>query len=98
MAKVLNETEFEVIENEEEVVEAETEKEGFLPKAKTWIKKHGKKIAIGATVIALGTVAYALGKKKSNEEDSEDTDLDVDWNELEDHSSDSIDEDTTNEE
>lgn len=98
MAKVLNETEFEVIENEEEVVEAETEKEGFLPKAKNWVKKHSKKIALGATVIAIGTVAYALGKKRSDEVDSEDELIDVDWTELEDHSSNSIEENTTNEE
>lgn len=56
----------EVIEVEE--IEETTEtKEGFLTKAKGFVKKNGKKIAVGAvTIVGLG-LAYGLGKKSSEE-------------------------------
>lgn len=66
----------EVIEEVETVEETTEPKEGFLTKAKGFVKRNGKKIAIGAvSVVGLG-VAYALGKKSSEESevfDDEDT-------------------------
>ena len=50
---------------ETEVVE-ETEKEGFFSKAKKVVKKHGKKIIVGAVVVASTVAAYALGKNSAN--------------------------------
>ena len=45
----------EIKEVKEEVVEAtvveEEVKEGFLTKAKNGLKKHGKKVAVGAAVV-----------------------------------------------
>ena len=55
----------EVIKNVEvdEVEETmEETKEGFLTKAKGFMKKNGKKIAVGAAVITGIGVAYTLGK------------------------------------
>ena len=51
------------------VVEEEEVKEGFLTKAKNGLKKHGKKVAIGAAVAAAGVVGYMLGLK--TDDDSE---------------------------
>ena len=63
----------EIKEVKEEVVEAtvveEEVKEGFLTKAKNGLKKHGKKIAVGAAVAAAGVVGYMLGLK--TDDDSE---------------------------
>lgn len=41
----------------------DTEMEVKDSKIKTVIKKYGKKIAIGAGVVAVGFVSYKLGKK-----------------------------------
>ena len=53
---------------EAKVVEENTgvvvvEKEGFGSKAKKAVKKHGKKLAVGAGIAALGLLAFMLGKK-----------------------------------
>lgn len=63
--------------NEGETVEETTEtKEGFLTKAKGWVKRNGKKIAVGAVgIVGLG-LAYTLGKNSSA--DAEDFDEDTD--------------------
>lgn len=50
---------------ETEVIE-ETENEGFFSKAKKVVKKHGKKIIVGAVVVASAVAAYALGKNSAN--------------------------------
>lgn len=78
MNEKINVTVDEVIE---EVVET---KEGFLTKAKSFVKRNGKKIAIGAvSVVGLG-VAYALGKNSSEgSEVFEDENIDGDSIEIE---------------
>lgn len=74
----------EVIEEVELVEETVETKEGFLTKAKSFVKRNGKKIAIGAvSVVGLG-VAYALGKKSSGDsEEFEIDDVDGDLIEIE---------------
>lgn len=61
------------VEEVETVEETKETKEGFLTKAKGWVKRNGKKIAIGAVgIVGLG-LAYTLGKNSSEEsEDSDD--------------------------
>ena len=67
----------EIKEVKEEVVEAtvveEEVKEGFLTKAKNGLKKHGKKVAIGAAVAAAGVVGYMLGLKTDDDSEYIDT-------------------------
>lgn len=64
---------------EVEAIEETTEtKEGFLTKAKGFVKKNGKKIAVGAvTIVGLG-LAYGLGKKSSEETEESDEEIDYD--------------------
>lgn len=71
----------EVIEEGETIEETTETKEGFLTKAKGFVKRNGKKIAVGAVgIVGLG-LAYAMGKKSSEETedhyDEEDTDSDT---------------------
>lgn len=73
----------------EEAVEVETEevkKEGALAKVSKFMKRNGKRIAIGvAVVVGLG-LAYGLGKSSSGEdsdEEIEDEIEDEDFIELE---------------
>ena len=80
----------EVIEEVENVEETPETKEGFLTKAKSFVKRNGKKIAIGAVgVVGLG-LAYAMGKKSSEktedsyEEDADSDPVDVVFTEVED--------------
>ena len=56
---------------EEEVVETET-KQGFGSKIVGFGKKHGKKIVTGVTVVAVGILGYALGKKTNGEDEGDD--------------------------
>lgn len=74
----------EVIEEVETIEETTETKEGFLTKAKGFVKKNGKKIAVGAVgIVGLG-LAYAMGKKSSNEtEISEEIECEDDDPELE---------------
>ena len=67
MSKNENVIEVEVNEAEEQVVE--TVKESKLSKLGNGFKKHGKKIAAGAAVIAGGLICYALGKKTHGGDD-----------------------------
>lgn len=69
----------EVIEEVETVEEIPETKEGFLTKAKSFVKRNGKKIAIGAiSIVGLG-LAYGMGKKSSEEtEDSYEEDANSD--------------------
>lgn len=76
----------EVIEEVETVEETTETKEGFLTKAKGWVKRNGKKIAVGAVgIVGLG-LAYTLGKNSSaetedsNEETDDDT-IEIDYHE-----------------
>lgn len=69
----------EVIEEGETVEETTETKEGFLTKAKGWVKRNGKKVALGAVgIVGLG-LAYTLGKKSS--EDSVDFDIETEVDE-----------------
>ena len=71
---------------ETEVNEIEVSKsEGLLSKAKTFIKKHGKKIAV-ATAIGAGTlIGYALGSRTDGGDNGDlDSVIDVDHTEVED--------------
>ena len=74
----------EVIEEVETVEETTETKEGFLTKAKGWIKRNGKKIAVGAVgIVGLG-LAYSLGKNSSadsedSNEEAEDDTVEVDY-------------------
>lgn len=74
----------EVIEEVETIEETTETKEGFLTKAKGFVKKNGKKIAVGAVgIVGLG-LAYAIGKKSSEEtEISEEIECEDDDPELE---------------
>lgn len=66
----------EVIEEVNEVEEIEETKEGFLTKAKGFVKRNGKKIAIGAVgIVGLG-LAYGLGKKSSEDSDEDEIEED----------------------
>ena len=54
------------------------EKEGFGKKALGFVKKHGKKIVVGAGLVTATVVGYLLGSKKgSNSGDLEFIDLDA---------------------
>lgn len=62
----------ETIETKEEIQETEQtttevapveEKPNLLTKVSNGLKKHGKKVAVGAAVTALGVVGYVLGRK-----------------------------------
>lgn len=74
----------EVVEEVETVEETTETKEGFLTKAKGWVKRNGKKIAIGAVgIVGLG-LGYALGKNSSadsedSNEETEDDTIEVDY-------------------
>lgn len=73
----------EVIEEVETVEETTETKEGFLTKAKGWVKRNGKKIAIGAVGIVGLRLGYALGKNSSadsedSNEETEDNTVEVD--------------------
>mgnify|MGYP006981642756 FL=1 len=74
----------EVIEEVETVEETTETKEGFLTKAKGWVKRNGKKIAVGAVgIVGLG-LAYSLGKNSSadsedSNEEAEDDTVEVDY-------------------
>ena len=68
MKEIKNE---EVTMEEMEVACVEEKKEGFLIKAKNGLKKHGKKVVVGAAVAAVGLIGYALGARPKN--DSEDS-------------------------
>lgn len=63
----------EVVVNEttEVNVPEETKKEGLGKKLLGGVKKHGKKIAAGAAVVAGGIVCYALGAKSGNKGSSD---------------------------
>lgn len=69
----------EVIEEVETVEETMETKEGFLTRAKGWVKRNGKKVALGAVSIAGIGLAYALGKRSSA--DSEDFDIEAEIDE-----------------
>lgn len=74
----------EVVEEVETVEETTETKEGFLTKAKGWVKRNGKKIAVGAVgIVGLG-LAYSLGKNSSTDsedsnEETEDDSIEVDY-------------------
>lgn len=74
----------EVVEEVETVEETTETKEGFLTKAKGWVKRNGKKIAVGAVgIVGLG-LAYSLGKNSSadsedSNEEAEDDTVEVDY-------------------
>lgn len=62
----------EVVVNETTEVNAEEiKKEGLGKKLLGGVKKHGKKIAAGAAVVAGGIVCYALGAKSGNKGSSD---------------------------
>ena len=59
-----------VIENNgTEVVEQENKSNGFISKFSDFAKKHGKKIAVGAAVLAAGVLGVVIGKKSTDESD-----------------------------
>lgn len=65
-------------ELEVEEMEEEMMKESKFEKAKTFAKKHGKKILVGLGAVTLTALAYAAGKKNGNKLESIETDdLDV---------------------
>ena len=70
----------EVMEVVEENTEIEVEETGKLSKVMSGIKKHGKKIAVGAAVAAASLIGFALVKnaRSSSDYDSDyDTDEDI---------------------
>lgn len=56
------------VETTEVNVEAKTKAEGLLSKAKTGLKKHGKKVAAFAAVATVGLIGYALGSKSKGDD------------------------------
>lgn len=62
----------EVVVNETTEVNAEeTKKEGLGKKLLSGVKKHGKKIAAGAAVVAGGIICYTIGAKTGKSGSSE---------------------------
>lgn len=61
----------EVIMEEEET--DETESETKMDKFKAGLKKYGKKIAIGAGIVAVGIAGFILGKKSSSDDSYDET-------------------------
>lgn len=66
-------------------------KQGFFAKTGTWIKKHGKKVAVGAAILAGAAIGVAVLGKKNKVDDSECIDedavediTDVDYTEVDD--------------
>lgn len=51
--------------NVEESVEME--EKGFLSKVKEGLKKHGKKIVVGAAITTVGLIGYKIGSKNNVE-------------------------------
>ena len=54
----------EVIDEECEVIEEDCESSKF-----EWFKAHGKKIAIGAGLVAVGVIGYALTRRSSSSDE-----------------------------
>ena len=74
------ETKNEVIEEGTKIAEVEETKEGIGSKAKSWIKRNGKKIGKGILITAGLGLAYVLGRNSSmvSENDTDDdTDIDA---------------------
>lgn len=65
-----------VTEVEKTDVEIEKESCSLLYKAKTFAKKHGKKVATGAAVAVAGIAGYCLGRVSSSSDDYIDIDID----------------------
>ena len=67
------------VETNVEVSEAvqEVKAQGFFSKAGAWIKKHGKKVAVGAAILAGAAIGVAVLGKKNKSDDSECYDEDV---------------------
>lgn len=63
--EIKEEVTMEKLEETCEVVEVE--KESLLSKAKNGLKKHGKKVAVGAAVAVAGVVGYLLGSKSEDD-------------------------------
>lgn len=61
---------YEIEENEEFEVRVEEPKKGFLSKLGTGVKKHGKKIVVGAIVAGAAVAGFVLGQKKAAKGDS----------------------------
>lgn len=59
----------EVVENNEE------KKDGFFGKVKKFVKKHGKKIAVGCGIAAGAAVGFALGDRHARSNSSDDLEL-----------------------
>ena len=77
-----------VIENNgTEVVEQENKSNGFISKISDFAKKHGKKIAVGAAVLAAGVLGVVIGKKSTDESDGdyneEDDVIEAEYSEVE---------------
>lgn len=71
-------TEEEILEEEffEEEYEEEKEK-NLIQKVLSGVKKHGKKIAVGAAVAAVSVIGYTLLKKGSNSDSDSDYNSDI---------------------
>ena len=81
MAKEIKENIEEKVEKTTEVapVEEETcEKPKFITKVVEGVKKHGKKIAVGAALAAATVIGYALVKKSGGSGNNSDGDYDDD--------------------
>lgn len=72
--KETNEVEEEIDVETDEVVETEAPESKF----KAGLKKYGKKIAIGAGVLVVGLIGFALGRKGNTDNDTLAIDYDPD--------------------
>lgn len=75
-----------VVETTAEVVEEP--KKGFFAKVGEGVKKHGKKVLVGAGAIGLGVLAYALGKKAAGTDYGCDCDYDEEFEFVDENSDD----------
>ena len=62
--------------------------DGKVTKAKNFIKKYGKKIAVAAAVVTVGLVGYALGHRSKDDNESFDDIIDGNYTDFEEVKSD----------
>ena len=75
-------------ETDEEFEIEAVKSDGKVTKAKNFIKKYGKKIAVAAAVGTVGLVGYALGHRSKDGDESVDDIIDGNYTEFEEIKSD----------
>ena len=70
-------------ETDEEFEIEAVKSDGKVTKAKNFIKKYGKKIAVAAAIGTVGLVGYVLGHKSKDDDGSVDDTIDGNYTEFE---------------